>query len=318
MKTPDTISFPIDLVYLWVDGNDPDWKNKRNKILGLPSDSSGKDCEGRYADNDELKYSLRSVEQFAPWIRKIFIITDNQVPKWLDTHNSKIKIIDHSEILPAQALPTFNSTVIEHALHNIPGLSEHFLYANDDMFFGRPVSPSDFFLHDGTPIVRFNRRPFRKLSLWLEKKILKKPLSNYNLTILNSARLVENKTGRFIGHKTHHNIDAYRKTDYSYTFESFKKDILPSFDNKTRGDNDIQRNIYSYRPIVEGKAKVRFVSRKNSFRCHIDNPGNFIKLRNWNPMLFCLNDSEYASTDDRLRVKDFLEERFPEKSQFEK
>ena len=92
-----------------------------------------------------FKYSLRSVEMYAPWIRKIFIVTDNQVPKWLDTSNPKIRIVDHKEILPEVSLPCFNSRLIEHFLYKIPGLSEHFLYANDDMFINRPVTPATFF-----------------------------------------------------------------------------------------------------------------------------------------------------------------------------
>ena len=64
----------IDLVYLWVDGSDPAWRAKRNAFLGKAQDNSPENCKGRTADNDELKYSLRSVEMYAPWIRKIFIV----------------------------------------------------------------------------------------------------------------------------------------------------------------------------------------------------------------------------------------------------
>ncbi|MDE5919514.1 MAG: Stealth CR1 domain-containing protein, partial [Duncaniella sp.] len=77
------ISSEIDMVYLWVNGNDPVWQAKRNAAVGKPVERLAMNCEGRYADNDELKYSLRSVEMYAPWIRRIFIVTDNQVPEWL-------------------------------------------------------------------------------------------------------------------------------------------------------------------------------------------------------------------------------------------
>lgn len=311
-------SFPVDLVYTWVNGNDPVWVKKRNALSGGDSDNSGKDCIGRYADNEELRYSLRSVEMYAPWIRKIFIITDNQIPLWLDTSNPMIRIVDHREILPADALPTFNSTVIEHALHNIPDLSEHFLYANDDMFFGREMAIEDFFLSDGTPIIRLSRRPFRKFTLFLKEKIGGKKLSNYNITIHNTAKLVCSKYGRYIGHKTHHNIDAYRKSDYAHAFEVFKKEITGTFSHHKREDTDIQRNLYSYLPIIEKRGKVKFISHKESFRCHIDNERNFRKLEKLNPIFFCLNDSEFAGEEDRRRVKKFLENRFPEKSKFEK
>lgn len=282
---------------------------------GLDDSMKGK---GRFSDNQELKYSLRSAEKYAPWIRKIFIVTDNQVPEWLDTDNEKIKIVDHKEILPQEALPTFNSRIIEHNLHNIPGLAENFLYANDDMFFNREVKPSDFFLEDGTPIIRFNRRYFRKLVLWYKDNIKRRKLSNYNQAIRNTSRLVEKRYGKYIGHKTHHNIDAYRKSDYKHTYEEFREEIEATFSHRLRHDDDVQRNIYSYIPIIEKRAKVRFVSQKESFRCHIDNPGNFKKLGKCDPLLFCLNDSEYANDTHRDFVKVFLEKKFPEKSKFEK
>ena len=90
----------IDLVYLWVDGNDPQWLEKHNACIGRMEAKSAVNCKGRYADNDELKYSLRSIEQYAPWIRKIFIVTDNQTPKWLDTSNPKVRVVDHKEVFP--------------------------------------------------------------------------------------------------------------------------------------------------------------------------------------------------------------------------
>ena len=92
----------VDLVYLWVDGNDPEWRARRNALTGRAESLEGEDCRGRYADNDELRYSLRSVERYAPWIRRIFIVTDRQVPRWLDTGNPKIRVVDHSEILPEE------------------------------------------------------------------------------------------------------------------------------------------------------------------------------------------------------------------------
>ena len=116
----------VDLVYLWVDGNDPAWQTKYAAFANSGSKGFEINCKGRYADNDELKYSLRSVEMYAPWIRKIFIVTDNQVPEWLDTSNPKVQIVDHTEIMPEESLPCFNSCLIEHYLYRIPGLAEHF------------------------------------------------------------------------------------------------------------------------------------------------------------------------------------------------
>lgn len=139
----------IDLVYLWVDGSDPVWQAKRNALIGSVEKDMPENCKGRYADNDELKYSLRSVAMYAPWIRRVFIVTDGQVPAWLDVSNQKVKIVDHTEIMPEESLPCFNSCLIEHYLYRIPGLAERFLYANDDMYLNKEATPGDFFTRDG-------------------------------------------------------------------------------------------------------------------------------------------------------------------------
>lgn len=308
----------IDLVYLWVDGSDPKWVEKRNACIGKPVERSGVNCKGRYADNDELRHSLRSVELYAPWIRRIFIVTDEQTPRWLDTSHPKIRIVDHKEILPAESLPCFNACVLEHHLHKIPGLAERFLFANDDMFFNRPVAPGDFFAADGLPIVRMNRRPFRKLTLFIKEKVQRKPLSNYVQSIRNAAQAVERKYGIYYGDKTHHNIDAYRKSEYAHVREVFDAEIKPTLGNHVRAPTNIQRNLYTYAALAEKRVHLQYVGMRTSFRFHIDNPKHYAKLAKYNPMLFCMNDSEWANDDDRRRVTAFLRERFPAKSSFEK
>ena len=308
----------VDLVYLWVNGNDPEWQAKRNACIGTAETQRGVNCKGRYADNDELKYSLRSVAQYAPWIHKIYIVTDNQVPLWLDTSNPKVRIVDHKEIMPEICLPCFNSAVIEHFLYNIPGLSEHFLYANDDMFVNRPVKPDDFFAQDGLPIVRFNRRPLRKFTLWFKEKVQGRALSNYVQTIRRSAEMVEKKYGIYYGGKTHHNIDAYLKSDYQHAAQVFDSEIKATFANHVRSASDVQRNIYSYVALAEKRAHLHYVTQRTSFRFHIHRENHYKKLERYNPMLFCMNDSEFATDDDRKRMAEFLSLRFPDKSQFEK
>ena len=132
----------IDLVYLWVDGSDPEWLARRCAFTGQKFDNTEANCKGRYADNDELKYNLRAVEMYAPWIRHVFIVTDGQTPAWLDTSNPKVTVVNQNDIIPEVSRPCYNSSLIEHFLYRIPGLSEYFLYANDDMFLNRPVPVS--------------------------------------------------------------------------------------------------------------------------------------------------------------------------------
>jgi len=156
----------IDLVYMWVDGSDPKWLKKKQGFLDKKINTVG-----RYQNNEELKYSLRSIEKHIPWVRKIFIVTDNQTPSFLDTNHSKIQIIDHSEIIPNEYLPSFNSSVIEHFIYNIPDLSEHFLFSNDDMFVNADLEPS-FFFENRIPIMRMLLDPLIKKKLFLKMGFL--------------------------------------------------------------------------------------------------------------------------------------------------
>ncbi|XP_066525659.1 N-acetylglucosamine-1-phosphotransferase subunits alpha/beta [Hoplias malabaricus] len=102
----------------------------------------------RFEDNEELRYSLRSVEKHAPWVRHIFIVTNGQIPSWLNLDNPRVTVVTHQEIFQNQShLPTFSSPAIETHIHHIPGLSQKFIYLNDDVMFGKDVWPDDFFSH---------------------------------------------------------------------------------------------------------------------------------------------------------------------------
>ncbi len=309
----------IDLVYLWVDGNDPVWRAKREALTGKTDEGSAANCKGRYVDNDELKYSLRSVEKYAPWIRRIFIVTDNQIPAWLDTANPKVQIVDHRDILPPESLPCFNSSVIEKFLYKIPGLSEQFLYANDDTFINRTVSAADFFTADGLPIIRLTRKRFRKLRWWWRERIRKKPLQNYSRTICNASDLVMRKYGVYCTGLPHHNIDAYLKSDCRRVAEQiFRDEFKATEKNYLRSDDDLQRVVYSYVALIEKRAHLRHPSKRESLHVLIHKERHYRKFERYAPMLFCMNDSQYAADSDRERTKVFLERLFPEKSGFEK
>ena len=309
----------IDLVYLWVDGNDPKWQAKRNAFLERKVENSLSSFNGRYVNNDELKYSLRSVERYAPWIRKIFIVTDDQTPEWLDIENPKIKIIDHKEILPAESLPCFNSNVLEHFLCKISNLSEYFILSNDDTFFNKIVSPTTFFGKDGYPIIRLTRKPFRRFRWFLREQIFKNPHKLYSKALFNAAELVKQKFGFFYNGLPHHNIDSYLKSDCLRVGEQiFKNEIDLTKMNHIRNANDIQRIVYSYVALAEKRGHLRYVSNDESLHIHIQKDRHFEKLKKFNPTFFCMNDTEYADDNDRMKLKVWLSTRFPEKSEFEK
>ncbi|MDR1527429.1 MAG: Stealth CR1 domain-containing protein [Dysgonamonadaceae bacterium] len=308
----------IDLVYLWVDGNDPVWRARKDEFLGIEKTWDETICRGRYANNNELRYSLRSVEKHLPWIRKIFIITDRQTPAWLNTSHPNVQIVDHREILPEEALPCYNSTVIEYFLYRIPGLSEHFLYGNDDMFFNADLSPSFFFAEDGFPYVRLQRKFFGEWRYrW--KEWWGKELSVYRTTILKSARMVAARYGIFYFGTPHHNVDAYRKTDYEAVVETvFKQEITDCILHHKRSPDDIQRAVFLYYALAVGHAHLKYGGRKES--CIIDGkkPDYAKQLRRYHPKLFCLNDNQYVTEMDRERIQPFLENLFSMKSLFEK
>jgi hypothetical protein len=157
------MSFPIDAVYLWVDGNDPRHVVSRHQHIArrvLRKNPSLRSF--RFRDNNELRISLRLLHKNAPWIRRIFIVTDNQIPGWLDPDASQISIVDHRTILSeGAARPCFNSFVIESHLRHIPELAEHFIYLNDDFMIGGPAEPADFVTTRGAEKLFIGRVPSR-------------------------------------------------------------------------------------------------------------------------------------------------------------
>jgi len=156
---------PMDVVYTWVNGSDSEWlklmlSHRRTWDAEhgggeappppLPNSTAPESVSSlnRYRDNDELRYSLRSLFKYAPWIRRVHLITNGQVPSWLDLSHPRVHLVTHADIFPnPDHLPVFSSPSIEVHLHRIPGLSNRFIYFNDDVFLGSDTWPDDFFTH---------------------------------------------------------------------------------------------------------------------------------------------------------------------------
>jgi hypothetical protein len=160
------VTFPVDVVYTWVDGADPGWRERfqqaRAEAEGVSYHPEAQ-AANRYTSRDELRYSLRSLEMHAPWVRNVYLVTDHQVPAWLDPSATGITVVDHRDIFrDPSVLPVFNSSAIISQLHHIDGLAEHYLYLNDDMFFGADVTPEAFWHGSGIAKVFAARltRPF--------------------------------------------------------------------------------------------------------------------------------------------------------------
>ncbi len=310
--------FDIDLVYLWVDGDDPKWLEKKERFTGKLTDYSEGNNKGRYVNNDELKYSLRSVEKYIPWVRRIYIVTDDQFPDWLRRDHPKIRIVDHTEILPEEALPCFNSSVIEYFLYKIPGLAEHFLFANDDMFFNKALSLDYFFDKGGIPFVRLKKKIFGKWHYPL-KRLFRKNLGQYISMVVEGASLVEQKFGKYYSGIPHHNVDAYVKSDYRDAVEHvFGEQVKKSLSSRTRMYGDQHRSAFSYYALAVGKGHMKYVGNKESNRLLVYRRNFRDRLDRYHPDLFCLNDNQRTKDKDREKIKPFLEELFPWKSSFEK
>ena len=150
---------PIDVVYTWVDSEDPAWRGSMQEWAKQQDVHLDSACnEQRYVNRDELRYSLRSVTLYAPFVRNIFLVTAGHCPRWLNRTHDNVHVITHGEIFPsADDLPTFNSHAIETCLHRIPGLSENFLYFNDDVFLKCETTLSTYFTKMGLIKSRFSK-----------------------------------------------------------------------------------------------------------------------------------------------------------------
>lgn len=167
----------IDVVVSWVDGSDPAVMYKKNEALrrgrnrGVFSLPSG-GAPTRFADNNEIEYCVKSIRKFMPWVRKIFLVTDGQVPKFIVREGASklgVTIVDHLDLFHGYewALPTFNSCSIGTMLHRIPGLSERYIYFNDDIVVVKDALPSDFFVGDSV-VLRGAWRKYRNLGIFGE------------------------------------------------------------------------------------------------------------------------------------------------------
>lgn len=138
----------IDIVITWVDQNDPNWLEEKNKYD--PRKDSSASGDARYRDWDGLRYVMRGIDKFMPWVHKVYFVTWGHLPKWLNTNDDKITVVNHKDYIPEEYLPTFNSNVLDLNMFRIEGLSEQYINFNDDTFVIKPTTSEDFFI-DGKP-----------------------------------------------------------------------------------------------------------------------------------------------------------------------
>jgi hypothetical protein len=336
--------FPVDVVYTWVDGSDSKWLEKKKRTLGKYGDlhaSEEVSGAGRFRNNDELKYSIRSVMKFAPWIRKVFIVTDDQVPDWLDTSNRRVEIVDHTGIFDNENhLPSFNSHAIGLRLHHIEGLSDSFLYFNDDVFLGRPTSVSDFFHESGKGKLFTGRRLTRIWSAGLLRELSMVEDNPHRRAVYNTRRLVYQRCGRVVNYDMRHGVKVSCRTTRRELESEFPHIIGSTLAHRFRDKTDtLSTCLEAFYEIATGRNKPYFISvfrgdlrrysiglfrRKRDYvfiRLYTGSMekirGRLIAIRKYGPLMFCINDGPGTSGERVELAMGFLKEYFPERSECE-
>ncbi|KAF0257934.1 Capsular polysaccharide phosphotransferase SacB [Clavibacter michiganensis subsp. michiganensis] len=301
------ITFDIDMVFSWVDGNDPEFQKRRAERMKDVVVGEGDDSEARFRQIDELKYALRSVYLFAPWVRRIFIVTDSPKPSWLADHPAVTFVRSEEFFTDPAALPTHNSQAVESQLQHIPGLSEHFLYSNDDMFFGRPVQPGMFFSPGG--ITKFIEASTR-IGLGDNDS----DRSGFENSARVNRRLLMDRFGRLITRHLEHAATPLRKSVLLELEQEFAEDFHRTQLSRFRSSTDISvtNSLYHYyaqmtaRAVQQENAKVAYVDTTS--RAGLDLLPGLLKRRSQD--FFCLNDGsfpEVPAEERQERVQEFLE-----------
>jgi len=315
------VDFPIDVVYTWVDGSDPAWlarKAEAHSAVGLGELNVFANNDSRFLSRDELRYSLRSLDMYADWVRHVYLVTDDQVPPWLDVTNPRITVVSHREIFGEHGrLPTYNSHAIEARLHHVPGLADHFLYLNDDFFFGRPVEPRLFF--HGNGIARFATST-SKLGLGgtgaFDRPVMSGGKNNRDLLFKQFERTATNKM-KHVPQSLLKDVLFEMEERFADQFEA-----TASHQFRNPGDLSIPSSMHHHYAYLRGRAvegNLRY------FYADIAHPRTAQRLerllahRNFDT--FCLNDHDTSGVDpveQQRMLHHFLGRYFPLPSSFER
>ncbi|MET3423585.1 hypothetical protein BJ973_002797 [Actinoplanes tereljensis] len=317
---PDDVRFPIDAVFTWVDGDDPDWLDRKNATLaaiGAQQINAIAANQSRFTSRDELKYALRSIVAFAPWIRRIHVVTDDQIPPWLDDSHPGLTVISHRDLFAGTgSLPTFNSHAIESRLHLIPGLAEHFIYFNDDMFLGRPVPPTAFFHANGIA-------KFFLSSAQLEAG----PATAFDAPVTaagkNNRQHVLDRFGRGITQKMQHVPYPLQRSVLEEIERTIPDEVLHTAQHPFRHPEDlsIPSSLQHYWAYLTGRAVPGSIKYTYADLAHPSTPARlaFLLARRATDV-FCLNDTDsavVAQAEQLAIMADFLPRYFPFRSPFE-
>jgi hypothetical protein len=327
----------IDFVVTWVDMDDPKWKENFVKYAGKIDNSKNEISEARFRDYGFLKYWFRGVEKFAPWVNKIHFVTCGQKPEWLNVDNPKLNLVNHEDYIPKEFLPCFNSVVIERFLHKISGLSEHFVYFNDDFFIINEVGQERFF-RNGLPCDIAAFRYNSGMSQWAKR------IKN-NIVIINKHFDKKETTSRFYDkwfHKSYgmkarwnyilkpykkfvtlrtpHNAQPYLKATFQEVWAVAEKELTQTSANRFRSVTDYTPELFRSWQICKGYFEPYNIYNDTKMFPLIIKPKQAVAaIRNQSYKLVCLNDNIHIRNYGQVMksIRDAFESILPEKSSFE-
>ena len=326
----------IDFVMIWVDGNDLEWRKSKAKYNGDEELFNINDV--RYRDWDTLHYWFRCVEKFAPWVRKIHFVTCGHVPQWLKLEHPKLNFVKHSDYIAAEYLPTFSSHPIELNLHRIEGLSEKFVYFNDDMFLIAPVKEEDFFVN-GLPRGYGVLNPptadkhgiatiiMNNLGIIEEHYDFKTQLKKhwrkwfhpiYGSKIIRTCLLLP--WMRYVGFLDLHLPSSFLKSTFEEVWQK-EEDLLKTVSShRFRDTADVNQWVMSYWQVASGRFVPGDPRIGRAFYLSGDVSGVADIIRKQKMKMICLNDSEKVANIDMIRqqIAEAFDSIVGEKSSFEK
>ena len=332
----------IDFVMLWVDGNDPEWRNEKRKYSPL---SSSDDREARYREWGNLQYWFRAVEKFAPWVHKVYFVTCGHVPEWLNLKAPKLVHVKHSDYIDSEYLPTFSSHPIELNIHRIKGISDQIVYFNDDTFLTQPVSPELFFrsglpvhqarLHAVLPRGKGGIMPHIYLNMVMVinqhfnmKEDLKKNKSWFQPTKVGVKTAIENqynyKFEEYPGFANEHLPVPFLRSTIETVWQEEGELLDRVSRHKFRDMTDVSQCLFRYWQLASGNfvpEKASFLGKHMSIRKDTTPIQEAIRQQKYR--MLCLNDMDYVKTSEAFeKAKREIIEAFnqilPEKSSFEK
>ena len=330
-------SSDIDIVLPWVDGSDPEWQEIKRRYSGEPR---GDDREIRYRDWGLLKYVFRGIEKNLPWVRKVHFITCGQKPEWLNLDCPKLHFVNHTDYIPEQWLPTFSANPIELNIHRIQGLSEKFIYINDDFFFVQPMKPEDFFVGDkpksqaGLDILGSYNKTFAGI-LYSDLEVINKNFDSRKVFWGQFFKFVRFGYGLKENLKTLllspwcaelfpclpfiHGPNAYLKKTFEEVWDKEEKVLSETSSHRFRNINDVNQFLFLWWQWCKGDFVPSSYRKKLNY-CMINKGNDFLRSSILTPKcpMLSVNDTEI---DDYEEKRDILcqsfEQIFGEKSQFE-